>query len=416
MLKDIRFYIKKYNIKKYNIIKKNSHKGMSAIEGLVALGIATILSLTIATMIENMFIENKKVVLKATLTELKRRIEANIRDESAWSKTMNANGFLTTCFNTTTSCTAVYTPTTDATKIILRDGANNVAFDLLNWAGTGSNGFTEGGTSCTAFSAVTGVDTCPISYRLVANLLCPANAASCVNPQLKITGRLIFNPGTAGTLNKFRRLIAVGSLTSTAVDANDAKYDIAVKRAGIETNRTFRLVMQYPFNTSASALTTPCDLVNKAGVGVCSTAGLAIHPLNWTELTGDDPYNLVTGSGTQSFQLAENGPYACTITVPTYSSYAFTAVLHNNTNNIEIARALTSAGSGSTSYATIRIKFIGTTATDYILRQSCESLVLLQAPNTAATFCSLGFVSPSPANGTLVTMVTMHCFKVDKNL
>ncbi len=401
MLKHLSLYTKKYI---------NSNKGMSIVASLVGIGIAATVSLGIATMLENMFIEQKRVALLVTLSELKLRIESNIRDQSAWSRTMVANTFLS-CLTTNTSCTAVYTPSSDATKIILRDGANNVAFDLLNWAGTGSNGFNEGGATCTTFSSGTGVDVCPISYRLVANLLCPANAASCVNPQLKITGRLIFNPGTTGTLNKFRRLIAVGSLTSTAVDANDAKYDIAVKRTAAETNKTFRLVMQYAYGGNG------CDIANRAGVGICSVGALATHPLNWTELAGDDPANLVTGSGTQSFQLAENGPYTCTITVPTFSSYAFSAVLHNNTDNIEIARATTVAAPWTMSQANIETKFIGATGKNYILRQMCESTTALSGGTPVATHCSLGFVTqPYPSVGALVTIVTMNCFKVDKNL
>ena len=69
-------------------------KGMSLIEVLVAAGLAAIVSLGIATMMQNSFKEQKKIVLLATVKELKARQENLIRDPNAWSKNLNLVGTL----------------------------------------------------------------------------------------------------------------------------------------------------------------------------------------------------------------------------------------------------------------------------------------------------------------------------------
>lgn len=400
---------------KYRRISGNV-KGMTIVEVMVAAGLASIVSLGVATMMQNMFIEQKRVALFATLNDLKVKITNNINDPNAWAKTMAANTSLS-CLTGNTTCTATTTPL----KIILKDGANNTAYDLLDWSSTGSNGFTEGGANCTGFSAATGSgnDKCPISYRLVIDMKCPSPATTCTNPQLKITGRLIYNPSTTGTLNRFRSLIAVGSLTSTAEGAspsNDGKYDIHVLRTAVQTNRTFKLVMQ------KDGTATPSDdspqHCGTDGAGTCSTAALTLHPLSWKLLAGNDlagileTPTIVTPSQSIRFKSNFTGPYSCTIYVPAFATQGFTAEFYNATNGVSIAQATTTAGLWAQSLAVIETKFVAEAGKNYQLRVRCQALPPVTGGYNPAN-CSLG-MHPQPYTGT-VDIVTMNCFKIDTN-
>lgn len=392
-------------------------KGMTIVEVLVAAGLVSIVSLGIATMMQNMFIEQKRIALFATLNELKTRITSNITDPNSWAKTMAANADMS-CLTGNTTCTAIYTPSGTPKKIILKDGAGNTAFDLLDWASTGSNGFTESGGSCSTFSATTGAgsDACPISYRLVFNMWCAGAAATCTNPQLKITGRLIYNPSTTGVLNRFRKLIAVGNLNSTAeaTPSNDAKYDIHVLRTAVQVNRTFKLVMQ-----KAASATTNDGNANHCvsdGVGTCSTAALTLHPLSWKLI--DDTAGILatpTSAATNqniSFNSNFAGPYSCTISVPAFATQGFTAEFYNSTDNVSIAKATTTAGLWAQSLAVIETKFVAASGKNYQLRVQCQAIPPVGGNGYDPRNCSLG-MHTQPYDSGPADIVTMNCFKID---
>lgn len=402
---------------KYSWSFANNVKGMTIVEVLVAAGLASIISLGVATMMQNAFIEQKRVALFATLNDLKLKITSNITDPNSWAKTMAANAALS-CLTSNTTCTAIYTPGGTPPKIILKDGAGNDAYNLLDWTSTGSNGFTESGGSCSTFSATvgSGSDACPISYRLVINMWCAGAALTCTNPQLKITGRLIYNPSTTGVLNRFRNLIAVGSLNSTAeggTPPNDAKYDIHVLRTAVQVNRTFKLVMQ-----KTSVGTTPNDGLanhcNEEGVGTCSTT-LTLHPLSW-KLIDDSAGILATpASGTPSQNISFNsnftGPYSCTINVPAFATQGFTAEFYNSTNGITIGTATTTAGLWAQSLAVIETKFVAESGKNYQLRVRCQAVPPIGGDGYDPRNCSLG-MHPQPYAGS-ADIVTMNCFKID---
>lgn len=394
-----------------------NNKGLSIVEIMVAAGLASIISLGIATMIQNMFEQRKRAMLMNTMRDLKTRIETNIRDNSSWTHIMANNAGLA-CLRTNIVCTASYTDPPNSrndtpAKIVLYDTAGNVTYDLLTWGDAGTNGFTEIGGPCTTFSAAAGAgtDACPFSYRLVYNMWCPAFAATCTNPQLKISGRLIFNPAANGILNRFRGIINTGSLTVTADGPNiDGRYDPVVKRTAIDTNITFRLAARKATGGAAND-----NLINHCGTegaGSCSVGGLAVHPLTWDEVS--DTQDLVTVSGSSvTFNANQGGPVHCTVSVPAFGTMGFTAELFNSTDSITMASATTVAGEWSMSTAIIDTKFVAVPGKAYVVRQQCQQWP--SGPAAGAVNCTLGFHTQPYDNGAQDVM-TMNCVRLDKTL
>lgn len=395
---------------------------MSIIEVLVAAGLASIISLGIVTMMQNMVEQRKRAMLMTIMRDIKTRIESNIRDNSSWTHIMTNNTGLA-CMRTNTVCTATYTDPPNGrndvpAKIVLYDTAGNVTYDLLTWGDVGTNGFTEIGGPCTTFSATTGAgtDVCPFSYRLVYNIWCPAFAATCTNPQLKITGRLIYNPTTNALLDRFRGTINIGSLTITADGPNiDGRYDPVVKRTSVDTNITFSLAAQLPSTATANDnLATHCT---EAGAGggttLCSVGILAVHPLGWTELS--DTQNLVTVAGASiTFNANQGGPVSCTVSVPAFGTMGFTAELYNSTDSSSIATATTVAGKWSMSTAIINAKFVAEPGKAYVIRQQCQE-VPTDATYPNVGYCGLGFHT-QPYNSGPQDIMTMNCVRLDKSL
>ncbi len=405
-------------------------KAMTIIEVLVAAGLASIVSLGIATMMQNAMVEQKKAVLFSTLRELKLRMENVIRDQAAWDRTVN-------CTSSTTPACATYNNSTfwnnvrantaaseiaytAPEKIILFDAASNTAFNLLAWDNTGSNGFTESGGPCTTFSSGTGVDACPISYRLVVAADC-SSGTSCRNPQLKITARLIFNPSTTGTLNKFRGLVAVGSLTTTADGAgNDGKYDVVVKRTPSQINKAFKLIA-YKLSGGASVnysgFWSNCDL---NGAGTCSTSA-AIHPLTtaagWTLDSGSDS-TLVTYNSPSNgyFKFNEVGTFSCSISAPGFGTGGLTIKLRNTTSSVDVATATTIAGMWNMSNAYIDARFNVNSLTDtYAIYQQCGAVPVSNAwSDPDISKCSLGMATDPYVASPGSPIVIVACTKIDK--
>lgn len=390
-----------------------NQKGLSIVEVLVAAGLTAVVSLGIATMIQNSMIEQKKVVLLSTLREKKIAIESMLRDQNAWNNTIRqANNLALTPANQSTTCLVNSTAcgviaATAPQKLIVLDAAGGVAFNLLTWAGAGSNGFTEGGAACTGFSATAGAgsDACPISYRIVYQYTCPSGT-SCVNPQIKIVGRLIFNPSTSGVLNRFRGLIAQGDLTTIADDdaPGMGRYDVLVKRTSVQTNRQFRIAMQFN-NPSGS------DCSN-AGFGQCfqHSTNFGNYPAGRTWNYEDDADNLITVSGqTWQFNANQDGPYSCIITSQAFSTGGFQVQLLQGST--VLATTTTTAGQWAASTAILETRFIANTGVNYSLRNRCNSLPG-GTPN--ANLCTLGMLQTY--NSTPVDFVTVSCYKVDKDL
>ena len=401
-----------------------NNRGVSIIEVLVAAGLASIVSLGIATMVQNMSIEQKKTVLLSTLKDLKNRIEYLARDPNSWSQTVNVstgtNNSNANTFGAIRNQAALniagLTFTTPE-KLILFDASGAIAMNLLGPTDATGNGFTEAGASCTTFNAAAGAgdDACPLSYRLLIGYQCTGAATTCTNPQIRIVGRLVFNPSTTGILNRYRILIAQiagADISSTAATAL-GKYDAIVERTPTQGNRSFVIAVQFN-STSATANCT------NNGVGLCSVGAAAVHPRSstsgWTAVV---PSSLVTSSGA-NFRFTESGAYACNITVPAFATGGFYAELYNATTATSVASATTTAGLWTQASAIIDTKFnISETAVStphqFQIRQRCDAIPTA-GPSGDANIgnCTLGAISSGSYNGTS-NIITVSCYKFDSS-
>lgn len=399
-----------------------NQKGISIVEVLIAAGLTAVVSLGIATMIQNSMIEQKKTVLLATLREKKIAIENMLRDQTAWNFTIrNATNMGTSPANQSTTCLvnpasgqcgeiAATTPK----KLIVMDASNGEAYNLLDWAGAGTRGFTEGGAACNTFSSTTGNDACPISYRLVYMYDCDSNAGTtvtCGNPQVKIVARLVFNPSTSGVLHRFRGLIAAGNMSTILSDdaPGMGRYDAMVKRTAIETNRFFRLAKR--FQGTSSGCGSPG--VGDSGFGQCSSGSYAdftVPSRPWVE--AEDPFTMVALSGS-GWVFAESGPYSCTVTSQAFSTGGFNIGIFEGAATTPIAAAATTAGLWAAATVVLEHKFlVSNVSTVYTIRQRCDTL----APEVTAANaqrCTLGIYN-QPYNNGQRDFVTVNCYKLDR--
>lgn len=394
-----------------------NQKGFSITEVLVAAGLLSIISLGVAALMETMSKEQRRTTLFTALKDTKQRIEANIRDQTSWTNTLNdvASG-LPACIRANIACAVPGAPI----KIILKDAANNVAFNQLDWSDVGSNGFTANGAACNTFNggAGAGNDDCIYSYRLVYMFSCPGSASPCVNPLIKITGRLIFNPLPNGVYERYRNLIAQGNLGVADTETDDGKYDASVRRTSATINRFFKVGM-----VKTGGAVSDCSA---AGAGQCSTS-LTIHPLLF-ETSGptfDNTFSLVTISGDRkSISFNQTGYYSCTANVTAFATQGFTASIVNTSSsppNAIVGSATVIAGYWSQANAIVETKFNVDNTTDlYQIWQSCDnnnpqSQTGVTDPSyLTINLCTLGMNrAPYATNST--TIVSMSCYRLDRS-
>ncbi|MBY0553526.1 hypothetical protein K2P97_03285 [bacterium] len=404
-----------------------NNKGMSIVEVLVAAGLTSIVALGIATMVQNMMIEQKKITLFATLKELKLRIESTVRDQNSWTRTIRSatdNPSATfDSFRASTAVTVAGATYVAPQKIVLLDGAGNVAFNLLDWADTGTAGFTETGATCNTFT-MAGSDACPISYRLVFATDC-GGAATCFNPQLKVVARLVFRPAPGGTLNRFTNIIGVGNMTTIADGAgNDGKYDVSIRRTATQVNRSFKIAARKVSGGAAVAYPGFASNCAANGAGAC-TAAVAPHPATagpGTATAGatgwyfpDGANALVTTNPAGTFTINEVGTYQCNISMSAFGSGGISAFLFRNGAQLATGNSVAGKWSGST--VSFDTRFVHPTVGQaFDIRQQCPSgpPTVISDPNadTAINLCTLGMATESyTLNGTDVVVVT--CTKIE---
>lgn len=394
-----------------------NRKGLSIIEVLIAAGLTAIVSLGIATMMQNAAVEQKKITLLSNLKEIKNRIEFLVRDPNSWSQTINVTtGTHNSNANTFGAMRgqdpldfATTGALTNPEKIILFDASGNIAMNLLGPTDTTGNGFTESGAACTGFDATAGNDRCPISYRLLVGYRCADGTTSCTTPLVRVVGRLVFSPSSTGTLRRFDNLIAQIGGADISNPASVGKYDAYVERTPTQGNRSFTLAVQVVPGGATGA-----DCATK-GIGTCTTA-MSAHPTitarGWTGIAGDvtSMVTIVAGGGVQ---FREPGAYSCAVSVPAFATGGFTAELYNQTQTQVVGTASTVAGMWSQTTALVDTKFNVSTAgiSDvYIVRQRCDAI---PSGTPAPANCSLGIIPQSAYYDPLFNAVTLSCYKFD---
>jgi hypothetical protein len=407
------------------MFKLNRH-GMGMVEVLVAGAMAAIVSLGVATMMQNSMKESRRMIILDTLKNKKILFDNMLRDPNIWTATMNGNN--TAPFTTLRSTSQTTAEISYASPVEFRmyNGDGTLAWDLLSPTDSGGpfTGFTEKGTVCSTFyTDSNGNDACPISYRLMVGVDC-MYGTSCMNPQLKLVARLVFNPSSSGTLSSFTNFIMPVAGSSIADSIVDSKYDSVIKRTATTINRSFRLVSGFS-PTDLGNILTNCQSALKGGAGRC-TAAQSDHELQqaatssgtgwWSANAthgGFDDNNLVTAVSS-TFRFNEKGFYNCTISMPAFATNGFTGYLVDATSGT-VAQASISAGKYSQSTVTIEAKFnVNDTSHLYKIQQKCED----QGSGTPDyRYCTLGIPATSGYTGvTYYSVVSINCFKVDRSM
>lgn len=385
-------------------------KGVTLVEVMVSAAMTAIVSLGVATMMQNSFKEQRRVVLLDTLKNQKTKFESMIRDQAIWNATMNSvthnPGGIFAQMRSASPVSEVSYTTPVEYKLVYSD--NTLAFDFLgpdDNAGTFA-GFSEKGQNCTTFNPATGADECPISYRLMIGADCAGSATSCVNPQLKLVARMVFNPSTTGTLNSYRSFVAAVAGKDINDNVQDSKYDAVVKRTATSVNRSFRIINRFSISSGGCS---------NAGGGTCTNA-FGTHPRTVTDgwVADYDPHNLVSVTSSANFYFREMGYYGCVISAPAFATDLFTLGLVNYTLNptgtAPIGAAQVTAGKWSQATSVIDVKFSVNQPTNaFRIFQSCGvNLTTIPAADRA---CTLGVYTDYYSTP---TVISMSCYKIDR--
>ncbi len=314
--------------------KKNSHlkkirlnmSGMSLIEVMVALGMAGIASLIIASMMQQTFKTQKQASIIANIEEMRQTIQKLILDGTAWRATVaqatNAGGSLN-CVALNSTCTdsgATSLHADDHTQpnsvfegaqfidLLHLEKANGGSY--INTEGAGATaGWTEKGAPCGGWSAA-GNDACPIHWRIRIAYECQT-PPTCINPTVRVIALLYYRPSPG---------------SSTSVPIAEAKYRVDVRRGAKGDARAEKFRVSYV-------------LPNTAGTtgGACTPS--IFIPFN--EATGSPTYinegspaNVTYSPGTGAMTFAA-GTYTCSASSSCFACGSLKIAL--NVNGVDIA-------------------------------------------------------------------------------
>ncbi len=229
----------------------NRRVGQSILELIIYVGLASIVSIFIATVITNMYRNYEKGRLLQRLLERKNQFQYALNQESTFVATRSAaiNAGMQ-CLRDQAVCSSTYVATgyrTDLEEITLV----GTAF-THNGRSSSSAGFDEKGGACTGFSASgQGNDTCPIGYIVYWYL---DRASSTIGVNLTITAKMIYNPAPG---NRYRASFITslsappGYYDATATKTVQSLVDLSVVSCtvgGVTVNHGG----SYPFYQSAS--------------------------------------------------------------------------------------------------------------------------------------------------------------------
>lgn len=186
---------------------------------LVALGLTAIVSLGIAMALDNMNQGQKRISLKARLTEKKNYFQNILNAEFTFPNTIAATvNTNMQCLRDKVTCNASYVAagySSTLDQITLYNSAPTPGVTVHDGRTTNNKGFTENGAECTGFSATgPGNDDCPIGYVINWYI---SNIGATEGISLTITVKMIFNPSDNHKLKKL-----INANLNTPLSAYDA--------------------------------------------------------------------------------------------------------------------------------------------------------------------------------------------------
>lgn len=298
-----------------NLKKLGTKSGFGLVEVLIASGLMALVAAGLVSVVTTMNKEQSNQFRTASLRELKTRFQFLITDQNAWNQTLQNNASMSCLLNKTSCIQGVY-------DLFLREPAGAIAFSPQPFATANplyvsSPGYADKGTPCTTFNGNigAGVDSCPISYKVVWEPMCPVTGM-CINPLVRVTVRMLYNP-SMNSSNASLSTGAVppaGSWTDDGNAGNTGKYDVVIKRSATTINKSFQIAV------TDGGIGTPS--------GVCPSSFVARGSGNpW--ITIEDPFFLVSFSRDNITMKA--GTYSCKTSSLGFAVDAFTTRLVNVT-------------------------------------------------------------------------------------
>lgn len=332
-----------------------NRKGMSLIEVLVAAGLMAIVAMGMGGVITSMNKEQNNQVRLATLRELKTRIQSLITDQNSWNKTMQMNNGATNPMK----CLLDHSACTPGTyDLLLYDPAGNAFINppppYAAVPPAGSQGFTDKGAVCSNFNgnANAGVDSCPISYKIVWEPVCPVTGA-CINPLVRVNARLLFNPSDSAQIPSVS--LASGSMVNN--DSSLGKYDVVIKRSATTINKAFSYAikvinatgLQHQGQGGGDCAATGSYTIRgkKVATMLQSTTGGQYPP--W--VVESDPFSLVNLDITTGEMRLEPGTYNCKVTAAAWAVNSFSIRLYNVSDGVQLNDSVATSNANTASYS-----------------------------------------------------------------
>ena len=186
-----------------------SEHGFGLIELLLALGLFSIVVLGIASLTVQLGQQQAQTVTPVQFDIFRRNLIALTLSSSSWKETVKANtGNAMTCLMPPGALCLDSTGLLPLANVpfAIYDGAGNPFYDATNPA----QGLTMSGAACPNATEPVGFDRnpsggndqCPFRYDLQWTAVCTVLAGNCINPQIKVSATLKYNPkNKSGKIN-----------------------------------------------------------------------------------------------------------------------------------------------------------------------------------------------------------------------
>src|SRR3989338_2175996 len=387
------------------LTKLKNSKGFSLIEVLISAGLMALVASGMIGLVTSMNKEQNNQYRLSALRELKTRFQFLISDQGSWNKTLermySAGDPLAVCIRDQVTCAALIGVVSDLT---LHDNAGNPYFvppanTLVSpsWPGN-SAGFSDKGSPCTGFNGNTGagVDTCPFTYKVVWEPIC---TGTCINPLIRVTVRLIYNPGSKAPALP----LGSGNLTTSAFDTDDSvadntgKYDVVMKRSAKAINKSFTLNMTNNYSVLPTGEAAPGGNCQQSPTfGVRGKTSAPESGTSWNEV--DDSFDLVTVDIATGEISIMPGTYSCRITAVGWAVNTFTIQLRAVSPSVVVPGSIATGTAAqaslvqATATSTPIVSVGGSVPAVYVVEQTCQTATGLIAPGPTFT---MGMPTPN---------------------
>lgn len=329
-------------------------RGFGLIEVIVVVAIISIVALGIATMMQDMFSQQKKASQRNALNSTKARLIEILQSPRGWELTVghSSNDTYLGCLRVGGTCADGFS---SALNIIDSSGASYYP------SATATAGFRSDGSTCNTFSTATPDPSCPFRWAFTWTATCPVGTDPCPSPDVRIVGQFSYSAGPTGLGEAF----------------NPANYNIDFRR-GAEVIRNERVYFAYRLPGPGVAPEVPAPATCKN---------------NWRTRAlnvSDNPNGLddVSLAGNQ-FTLP-TGSYNCRVLVPGFK---------NGGNRVRIVRVADSfiAGESAVTNANVNGGSV-TSSIETVLRVNSTSTFRIEHFCTAdPSDDSDGFGETNPA-------------------